>query len=390
MDTLSLDIVQYISVTLSFNDQINLRQVKKEYYENIHIYDFYNIEPRLLCRLNDSILKQHCSIRFLNLENNSLVTNINYLEKLVVLNISGKNCSMTNEGIMNLHSLKQINAYNNNKITTLNNNHNLSFVDVSGTCGVDNNGLTDLTKVTQLNVSHNLKITKINHMNLKILKANGKCGINDESLYGLNLIELYIFNNNNVSCSHLMDLDNVLLEKLDASYNDKIDDYVLEKCYKLNSLNIMMNTRVRNLNHLLNLKQLNIANCEISDAGIKNLFDLETLVVSNNSNIVNVDHFEFLVNLSVWGNCGVTEVNLNKLKNLKKINIYNNIRFNENCLKKRDNIDVKNDINKINEIVIVAKETHDFEKEIMMKYFIMSIHNKIMYYEKLKKLRIKK
>ena len=51
-----------------------------------------------------------------------------------------------------------------------------------------------------LNLSYNSQITNVNHMkNLKILDAGWYCGINDEGISKLNLIELHVSYNNKIT-----------------------------------------------------------------------------------------------------------------------------------------------------------------------------------------------
>ncbi len=58
------------------------------------------------------------------------------------------------------------------------------------TCGLDNNGINQLNLV-ELYVGSNPKITNINHMtNLRKLVANGSSGMADNGINQLNLIEL--------------------------------------------------------------------------------------------------------------------------------------------------------------------------------------------------------
>lgn len=112
---------------------------------------------------------------------------------------------------------------------------------------LDDNILKNYKYIAKLNASYNVKIKNINHLtNLRILYARSDpydcvhCGINDNSLINLNLIEL------------------------DASYN----------------LNI------KNINHLTNLTTLHASHryCGIDDNGIKEL-NLSTLFAYANPKI---------------------------------------------------------------------------------------------------------
>ena len=55
-------------------------------------------------------------------------------------------------------------------------------------------------KVMDLNASYNSKITNVSHMkSLQILCASGNCGINQEGIKGLNLIQFYASYNSKIS-----------------------------------------------------------------------------------------------------------------------------------------------------------------------------------------------
>jgi len=56
----------------------------------------------------------------LNTYNNDKIKDVNHLDKLEILNISGEICGVVQEGIKDLKLLKYLNAYQNTKITYVN------------------------------------------------------------------------------------------------------------------------------------------------------------------------------------------------------------------------------------------------------------------------------
>ena len=67
---------------------------------------------------------------------------------------------------------------------------NITRLDAMGDCGIGDDDLIGLNLV-ELNAHNNEKIKNINHMtNLRILDASCECGIDDNSLIGLNLYKL--------------------------------------------------------------------------------------------------------------------------------------------------------------------------------------------------------
>ena len=61
-----------------------------------------------------------------------------------------------------------LNVSNNSKITNVNHIINLKILCARQNCGIDNNGIKNIINLEELNVNRNPKITNINHMiNLK-------------------------------------------------------------------------------------------------------------------------------------------------------------------------------------------------------------------------------
>ena len=72
---------------------------------------------------------------------------------------------------------------------------NLKKLYINNICGIDQNGIKGLDLI-ELDVDNNKKIKDISYMkNLKKLSAIGDCGIDQNGIMGLNLIELSATNN---------------------------------------------------------------------------------------------------------------------------------------------------------------------------------------------------
>src|SRR5205807_10203704 len=78
--------------------------------------------------------------------------------------------------------IKFLDANYNPKITNINHMTNLKKLCAKGSCGINDNGIQNLNLI-ELNAHDNSKITNVNHMtNLKKLWANLDCGINDDGI----------------------------------------------------------------------------------------------------------------------------------------------------------------------------------------------------------------
>ena len=158
--------------------------------------------------------------------------------------------NLSDKVFINYPKVKYFNALGNPKMTNINHMTNLQILDASYNCGLDDNGIKDLNLI-ELDVSDNPKITNVNHMtNLQILNASFNCGIDDNGIKNLNLIEL------------------------NASDNPKIT----------------------NINHMTNLKILDASrNCGINHNNIKNLNLIEIYIYNNQKiKINNLRHINSL------------------------------------------------------------------------------------------------
>ena len=75
----------------------------------------------------------------------------------------------------------------------------LKILHANGGCGIDQNGIFGLDLV-ELDASLNNKVTNVSFMrNLKKLYAYCSCGIDQNGINGLDLVELYVIGNNKIT-----------------------------------------------------------------------------------------------------------------------------------------------------------------------------------------------
>src|SRR5437899_3073449 len=138
---LLIELFQIILELSDFLSQIRLTQLDKCLYNNLIIYNFYNIDDNYLKLLSDNILKNHKYIKKLNIFQNRNVTNEGIKDmKLYTLDASG-NPNITDKGIkhMKLHTLC---ANNNPNITDEGIKHmNLYTLDASGNPNITDEGI---------------------------------------------------------------------------------------------------------------------------------------------------------------------------------------------------------------------------------------------------------
>lgn len=183
------ELFQLILDYADFLIQIRLRCVCKTFHQKLEVCVFYNIHPRYLVMLSDSILQAYPFITILNANQNLEITNLNHMTKLESLFAYG-NTQINDHGISNLN-LKELAITDCPKITNLNHMTRLEWLYAGGCCGVTDAGISKLN-LKVLDAWANHKITNVTHLTrLEILNAGMYCGIDDKGIEGLNLKKLY-------------------------------------------------------------------------------------------------------------------------------------------------------------------------------------------------------
>ncbi|XWV25405.1 putative ORFan [Tupanvirus deep ocean] len=145
--------------------------------------------------------------------------------------------------------------------------------------------------ITKLGAWGNPKIKNVSHIapTLKFLDANGSnCGIDQNDINGLSLVELHAWGNPKIkNVSHMAPT----LKKLDASYNCGIDQNGINGL-SLVELCARNNPKITNVSHMattLKILDASGGNCGIDQNGINGL-SLDELNARNNPRIKNVSH----------------------------------------------------------------------------------------------------
>ena len=81
------------------------------------------------------------------MRNNINITNLNHLQLLQELNISGKYCTVNEEGISELRNIKKLNLCNNKNITNLNHFQLLEELNISGNCDANHEEISKLRNI---------------------------------------------------------------------------------------------------------------------------------------------------------------------------------------------------------------------------------------------------
>lgn len=140
----------------------------------------------------------------------------------------------------------------------------------------------------------------------------------------------------NIVCSFLQIRDqlNICIINKDTYDCVKIQKLVFDKNYILTEsilkqnkfsdliiLDLSYNTKIKDINHLIYLEELNSSRSVLPDSGISELKFIKKLNVENNKFVKCIEHFTNLTELNCGGCCMVSEKNINEMKSLKYLKV---------------------------------------------------------------------
>ena len=159
-----------------------------------------------------------------------------FYEKLEIhdfFNIPDKYLFMLSDNILiNYPFIKQLYAYANKDIKIINYMKKLVKLNAGDNCGINNEEIAKIN-VIELNVYNNPKITNVNHMTrLQILYAGSNCGINDAGIKYINLHKLHAGNNPNITnVNHMTKLEDLTAYGYCGVNDAGIQDLNLKQLY---------------------------------------------------------------------------------------------------------------------------------------------------------------
>jgi hypothetical protein len=149
INKLDINVIYIIFEFLDFSSKIQFRCTSKYMHfsflqKRTEIHDFYNIDKKYLKLLDDKILLNYPFIKYLD--------------------ANGHYSRITDKGIKNLNNVTKLNAYNNTKITNINHMNKLIELNASARiCRIGNSGIKNLN-LEKLDAHDNPLITNVNHM----------------------------------------------------------------------------------------------------------------------------------------------------------------------------------------------------------------------------------
>ena len=116
-----------------------------------------------------------------------------------------------------------------------------------------------------------------------------------------------------ISKLHYSNLHIIDLYHIHYKYLELLNDEILKNYPYIEFLNAFDNRKIKNIDHMKNLKILNCSHlCGISDENIKGL-DLTKLYTDFNPKIKNIGHMKNLKVLYCGGNCGIADEDIKDL-----------------------------------------------------------------------------
>lgn len=255
------------------------------------------------------------SIKTLNLKGCSNITNY-YYDTLTTLILS--QISIPKFNISRLKNLKKLVLHNieNHDINHCTQLETLSIIN----CPIDDHDIKHLYNLTHLDISNNKLVKNIGHLQkLKFLNISETL-IDDHQLHTLDQLE-YI----DVSNTTITTLNNCLrLNTIIANNNTKLTNEGIFMLNNLKMLSLINNQNITDLTQKTNLTSLNlIDNHCISNNTLPNS-NLKVLYLSNNKQITDINKYQNLEILSANGNCALSDIGINKLNKITKLDIGDN------------------------------------------------------------------
>lgn len=206
-----------------------------------------------------------------------LITSINHLHKLKILDISSSYCVITNAGISNCTSIERLDLGDNKNITDINHLVNLKELYMVYNPALRVEGFINCRSIEILKTRINYHITSVNHLpRLKIFHAG--CRIGNAGIKDCPLIE-ELYASDSPSITDLGHLKN--LKILYAAKDSGISNESIKNCLLLTELDIEKNKGTWNdLNQFVHLRKLNAIDTKLTNKGIEKCLLLTDLKAS--------------------------------------------------------------------------------------------------------------
>lgn len=342
-----LNISEYVSTLINIGDPLsnilnilpnidilNMRCV------NIYLNDF-------ICN-NLNIEKREFEIKWQNIRNIKAINNYNEIRWMIYdIDISDygqypRNYIFTDHDIENLHQMTSLDVANTISISIdcISRLTNLTHLSIYNTNIVDIGNLTSLKSLTTGFFTKNSDI--VNMTNLETLVLNSGLVTREGLLYLSNLTRL------DISCNHYTRDNDIChltsIKELQIADSNISDDFIVNFT-QLEYLAPNDNITDKSLKFLTNLKALNLQNNRsITIDGLRSLTSLIDLDLNMNmdTNITEINHLTNLTRLDLSNNNTITDVAIDKLTMLKELNLSRNNTITDNALTKLSNLTLLN------------------------------------------------
>jgi len=165
------EILEIIFSYLDLASQLNFRMVC-HHFNQFEINNFWDTGGLIeSTRITEKLLKKYPKIKYLNLYDNLLVSDINFLEHVVALKISGRSI-ISDAGIIGLRNLVYLDISHNCRIKDLSTKPKIKYLVAVGSCGISDDSIKHLDLV-EIDCTFNKKITDISIFpNLRVICTN--------------------------------------------------------------------------------------------------------------------------------------------------------------------------------------------------------------------------
>lgn len=294
----------------------NIKTLNLKQCINITNYYYDTLTTLILSQV--SIPKQ-CMIQFKNLKklvlHNIENHDLNHLAQLETLSLI--NCPITDYDIRHLYNLTYLDISNNTHIRNIKHLQKLKFLNISGTL-IQDQELYTLDQLEYIDVS-NTPITSLNacHKLHTIIADHKNCKLTNGGIFMLDNIQILSLNDN----ENITDLTNkTSLTSLSLIDNKRISNDTLPNS-DLKELHLSNNNKITDINRYQSLEILSAnGKCALSDIGMNKLKNIIKLDIGDNPNMLKI-HCNSIMDLDISGTCGISNL---PVKYYRSLNTKNN------------------------------------------------------------------
>jgi len=313
----NVHIINLINDYMHFSDQISFKYTCKFIYNKVRITNMMYLPATISMNITDDVLVIYKYVKSLNIDNNNNISSLNYTNNISELSVSDIDLSMDFNNFLPVHNKLTMLNISFTKMHMINLNlPNLKKLIANGDCGFTQLSVDTcyIPNIYDLDIAQNMNVIDVNKYSKTLHKLSAfgvDCNLKQSGITKLNLITHLSIHYN----QHIFDINHMVnIVDLDIM-STKISNYGIRELKNVIKLNVSDVLMITDINHMTRIEIL-IANFDcLSDNGIKNLHNVLKLDIDNNKLIHNINHMKALFECNMR-NTIIPQENITMLENI--------------------------------------------------------------------------